>query len=180
METALANIVNSPKLRIYSEEIDNILIKEQKRRKEFYETMKEGDKVEFINGEIVFKSPVKFEHNKTAALLFRLLSTYVSSKNLGYTGIEKIMISLTRNDYEPDICYFNKSVSDKFEPNQMQFPAPDFAAEVLSPSSEHNDRVIKFEDYAAPKPQNPKISIISARLISLKFYSDKKKEKKWS
>ena len=149
MEALLENIVKSPKLRIYSQEIDNILIEEQKRRKEFYETMKEGEKVEFINGEIVFNSPVKFEHNKAAVLLLRLLSSYVSNNDLGFVGMEKIMISLTRNDYEPDICFFNKSISDKFMPKQMQFPAPDFVAEVVSPSTEHIDRVIKFEDYAA-------------------------------
>ena len=149
MEALSENIVKSPKLRIYSQEIDNILIEEQKRRKEFYETMKEGEKVEFINGEIVFNSPVKLEHNKTGALLFTLLNTFVNKNNLGFVGNEKIMISLTRNDYEPDICFFNKSQSDKFMPKQMQFPAPDFVAEVLSLSSEQNDRVIKFEDYAA-------------------------------
>ena len=149
MESVLENIVNSPKLRIYSKEIDNILNKEQKRRKEFYETMKEGEKVEFINGEVIFNSPVKLEHNKAGALLFTLLNTFVNKNNLGFVGNEKIMISLTRNDYEPDICFFNRSVSDKFNPKQMQFPAPDFIMEVISPSTEHNDRVIKFEDYAA-------------------------------
>ncbi len=149
MESILENIVKSPKLRIYSKEIDNILNKEQKRRKEFYETMKEGEKVEFINGEVVFNSPVKLEHNKAGALLFTLLNTFVNKNNLGFVGNEKIMISLTRNDYEPDICFFNSSVSDKFNPKQMQFPAPDFIVEVISPSTEHNDRVIKFEDYAA-------------------------------
>ncbi len=149
MESVLENIVKSPKLRIYSQEIDNILIKEQKRRKEFYETMKEGEKVEFINGEIIFNSPVKLEHNKACSMLFILLKAYVSSKDMGFVGYEKIMISLTRNDYEPDLCFFNKSISDKFTPKQMQFPAPDFVAEVVSPSTEHNDRVIKFEDYAA-------------------------------
>ena len=149
MESVLENIVKSPKLRIYSKEIDNILIEEQKRRKEFYVTMKEGEKVEFINGEIVFNSPVKLEHNKAGALLFTLLNTFVNKNNLGFVGNEKIMISLTRNDYEPDICFFNRSVSDKFNPKQMQFPAPDFIVEVISPSTEHNDRVIKFEDYAA-------------------------------
>ena len=149
MESVLENIVKSPKLRIYSKEIDNILNKEQKRRKEFYETMKEGEKVEFINGEVIFNSPVKLEHNKAGALLFTLLNTFVNKNNLGFVGNEKIMISLTRNDYEPDICFFNRSVSDKFNPKQMQFPAPDFIVEVISPSTEHNDRVIKFEDYAA-------------------------------
>ena len=149
MESVLENIVRSPKLRIYSKEINNILIEEQKRRKEFYETMKEGEKVEFINGEIIFNSPVKLEHNLHQKLLLNLLDNYVRVNNLGFVGNEKIMISLTRNDYEPDICFFNRSISDKFNPKQMQFPAPDFVAEVISPSTEHNDRIIKFEDYAA-------------------------------
>ena len=30
----------------------------------------------------------------------------------------------------------------------MQFPAPDFVVEVLSPTSESRDRGIKFDDYA--------------------------------
>lgn len=149
MESVLENIVRSPKLRIYSKEIDNILIEEQKRRKEFYETMKEGEKVEFINGEVIFNSPVKLEHSEYQKFLLILLDSYVRTNNLGFVGYEKIMISLTRNDYEPDICYFSKSISDKFNPKQMQFPAPDFIAEVVSPSTEHNDRVIKYEDYAA-------------------------------
>ncbi len=106
MESVLENIVNSPKLRIYSKEIDDILNEEQKRRKEFYETMKEGDKVEFINGEIVFNSPVKLEHNKYQKLLLNLLDNHVRIQRLGYVGNEKLMISLTRNDYEPDIFFF--------------------------------------------------------------------------
>ena len=37
----------------------------------------------------------------------------------------------------------------KLQPDQMIFPAPDFVAEVLSPSTERADRGVKFEDYAA-------------------------------
>ncbi|NCF69366.1 MAG: Uma2 family endonuclease, partial [Chloroflexi bacterium] len=62
---------------------------------------------------------------------------------------EKIMISLSRNDYEPDVCYFNKTKTSQFTPDQMRFPAPDFVVEVLSESTAANDRGVKFEDYAA-------------------------------
>jgi Uma2 family endonuclease len=149
MESLLKDIISSPKLGLYYKEIENIITQENKRRKKFYEEMKEGQKVEFINGEVIFNSPVKLEHNIVGVLLSRLLSTFVSQNNLGFTGYEKIMISLTRNDYEPDICFFNKFKSDKFDSKQMQFPAPDFIAEIISPSTEHTDRVIKYEDYAA-------------------------------
>ena len=36
------------------------------------------------------------------------------------------MITLTRNDYEPDICFFKKEKSDDFVENQTLFPAPDY------------------------------------------------------
>jgi Uma2 family endonuclease len=68
---------------------------------------------------------------------------------LGYVGFEKIMVSLTRNDYEPDICFFGTAKAAAFTPDQMRFPAPDLVVEVISESTERNDRGVKFEDYAA-------------------------------
>lgn len=149
MGSTLENIIKSPKLEIYSKEIINILNDEHKKRKEFYMKMKEGDKVEFINGEMIFQSPVKHQHAIASDLLFSLILNYVNTKKLGNVGHEKRLISLTRNDYEPDICFWNSEKSNNFEASQIQFPPPDFIVEVLSPSTEHIDRVIKFEDYAA-------------------------------
>lgn len=59
------------------------------------------------------------------------------------------MISLSRNDYEPDICFWRKEVSDQCLEDQMHFPAPDFIIEITSPSTEKIDRNEKFIDYAA-------------------------------
>lgn len=150
METALLEkLRNSPKLKLYLEEIQEILSAEHEKRKQFYKQIKEDDKAEFINGEIVYHTPVRLSHNIAVKLLAKLLDTYVDMNNLGYVGFEKIMISLTRNDYEPDICYFKKEKSRHFKAGQVKFPAPDFIAEILSPGTEHFDRQIKFEDYAA-------------------------------
>jgi Uma2 family endonuclease len=60
-----------------------------------------------------------------------------------------MLVVLTRNDYEPDICYWRKEISQTFERGQMKFPAPDFVAEVLSPSTKGDDYGVKFQDYAA-------------------------------
>ena len=111
--------------------------------------MSESEKVEFINGEVIVHSPVKLQHTATSKLLMRLLDTYVDSRNLGFAGYEKMLISLTRNDYEPDICFFRREVADAFTPKQMRFPAPDFIVEILSDSTARNDRGVKFDDYAA-------------------------------
>jgi len=102
-----------------------------------------------VNGEIVLHSPVM--HGDVTVLLFPLIHAHVNLNDLGFVGVEKIMISLTRNDYEPDICFFHKEKSQTFSPDQLHFPAPDFVVEILAKSSQQmidQDRVVKFEDYA--------------------------------
>lgn len=138
-----------PNAVLFARELEAALEKEKEKRKHFYEIIDENAKMEFINGEIIFQSPVKMWHNSAMKYLARLIDVYVDKHQLGYVGIEKLLVSLTRNDYEPDICYFHFDKSLNFDPKQMQFPAPDLVVEVLSESTERNDREIKFQDYAA-------------------------------
>lgn len=149
MSVSLNEIMQMPNAAIIAERIKRALDEEQAKRRHFYEIIDEDKKMEFINGEIVFQSPAKLRHTNSVKLLTTLLSTFVIKNNLGYVGGEKMLVSLTRNDYEPDICFFSKDKSDNFSPTQMQFPAPDMIVEVLSPSTEITDREIKFLDYAA-------------------------------
>lgn len=149
MEAILEKLIESPRLSLFHRQIQQVLEAEQVRRTRFIETMTEGEKVEFINGEVVVHSPVKLQHNNASKSLLVLMSAYVQTHSLGLVGHEKLMISLTRNDYEPDICFFAKQKADTFTAKQMRFPAPDFIAEVLSESTAHNDRGVKFDDYAA-------------------------------
>ena len=149
VETVLDTLLESPKLTLYYRKIGAVLDEEKRKRQKFYDTMTEQQKVEFINGESVMQSPAKLEHNVASNNLNILLSAYVIRHDLGYVGHEKMLISLTRNDYEPDVCFWRKEKSDDFGPKQMHFPAPDFIAEVLSPSTEDIDREVKFQDYAA-------------------------------
>jgi len=148
MDGILEELVQSPELYTYFKKIEEFIKEENKKREEFYTIIKEKDKAEFINGEIIIHSPVKLNHNQVLGFLFTLMNSYVNLNNLGYVGIEKILISLTRNDYEPDICFFNKEKSDMFTSTQMKFPSPDLIVEILSESTEKFDRGIKFKDYA--------------------------------
>lgn len=130
-------------------ELEAALKAEHKKRLHFYESIDENKKMEFINGEIYFQSPAKLWHTQAVGNLSQLLGAYVDANNLGIVGIEKLLISLSRNDYEPDVCFFNKEKSKNFAPKQMQFPSPDLVIEVLSESTERHDRETKFQDYAA-------------------------------
>ncbi len=138
-----------PDAALFAQKLDSALKAEQKKRRHFYEIVDENKKMEFINGEIIFHSRVKLQHNRATILLAKLLDTFVSKHKIGVVGVERLLVSLTRNDYEPDICFFAAEKSKKFKRNQMQFPAPDFVVEVLSDSTEKNDRETKFQDYAA-------------------------------
>ena len=142
-------IMESPDAPIQIEALHQAMQTEQSRRHDFREWITPNVKAEFINGEVVLHSPVKKQHWSVTDLLSRVLSIYSSVKQLGRVGTEKVMIALTRNDYEPDVCFFGKEKADLFSPTQMQFPAPDIAVEVLSPSTEKYDRETKYQDYAA-------------------------------
>ncbi|OQX97828.1 MAG: hypothetical protein B6I20_11905 [Bacteroidetes bacterium 4572_117] len=141
--------MQSPTLKLLMGEMAKKLNTEQKLRKNFYDELTPNVKAEFINGKVIMHSPVKLRHSQASDNLFRLVSTHVLKNNLGAIHHEKLLIKLTRNDYEPDICFFKTAKSKHFEAEQMLFPAPDLVVEVLSPSTEKTDRTTKYEDYAA-------------------------------
>lgn len=149
INTVLEPLLHSPKLFDYYQQLRDAVVREQQYRQEFYATMTEQEKIEFINGEIIRQSPVKIEHERVSGRIYVVLYVYATHHQLGYAGHEKMLVSLTRNDYEPDICYWGRAKADTFKAEQMHFPAPDLIVEVLSPSTEKTDRETKFADYGA-------------------------------
>jgi Uma2 family endonuclease len=149
MLSLLKKLKNSPQLPLYAQELQKLLKTEDSERQNFYASVKEEDKVEFINGKVIFQSPVMRRHFKASDWLYTLVISYVTRHNLGETAHEKAMIRLSRNDYEPDICFWKKEKAQHFTEDQMLFPAPDFVVEVLSKGTIRRDRGVKKEDYAA-------------------------------
>jgi Uma2 family endonuclease len=147
MDILTKKLLALPNPEIVIQEVQKKLQKERQARKRFYNKVHENQKAEFIKGKVIIHSPVMKRHNHATGLLFRLLSFYVSKNNLGFTGIEKIMVTLTRNDYEPDICFFSNEKAKDFTPDQKLFPPPDFVVEVLSKSTAKIDRTTKLADY---------------------------------
>lgn len=141
-------ILLQPDAPLLVQQLNQHLTEERRRRLSFYNWIDEHIKAEFINGEVVVHSPAKKRHLTVTKLLSRLISFYCDLKNLGETFHEKAMIALSRNDYEPDIVFFKAEKAAHFDEEQVLFPAPDFAVEVLSKKTEKIDRTIKKEDYA--------------------------------
>lgn len=149
LENRVADLLEAPDAKLVIERAQAILADEAVRRRSFREWLRDDVKAEFINGEVIMHSPVKRRHLDATQNLLTLLRVYVHLHDLGAVDSEKALVGLTRNDYEPDICYWNRETSSSFEDDQMEHPAPDLIVEVLSKSTTGRDRGIKFEDYAA-------------------------------
>ena len=121
---------------------------ERRRRERFTEEIDEKTKAEFINGQIVVHSPARLAHLDASSFVSNLLCNFVMQRGLGKVFTEKCFIRCSRNDYEPDICFFSQAKCAGWEPSMKIFPPPDLIVEILSPSTERNDRTIKLQDYA--------------------------------
>lgn len=149
LETRVADLLEAPDAKLVIERAQAILANENERRRAFREWLRDDVKAEFINGEVIMHSPVKRRHLDASKYLENLLQNFVLLNNLGVVDSEKALIGLTRNDYEPDICFWNSETAASFEDDQMEHPAPDLIVEILSKSTTGRDRGVKFEDYAA-------------------------------
>ncbi|MBO0951868.1 Uma2 family endonuclease [Fibrella forsythiae] len=149
MTELAAQLLESSQAPRIIQQVQAILNEEQNRRRAFYEWMDEDMKTEFINGEIVVHSPALHRQNAAVMALGTLLDMFVTSNQVGIVVVEKALVELTRNSYEPDICYFGPAKAATLTPELLYYPAPDLIVEVLSESTKKNDRNVKFEDYAA-------------------------------
>jgi Uma2 family endonuclease len=149
MNAVLEELLAAPELALWQERIAARLRAERVKREEFYRDVTPSAKVEFINGESVRHSPATVKHNQVRQHLAHLLATYAKAQRAGRVFDEKLLVSLTRNDYEPDIVFYGPDKAAALRPDQLHCPAPDWIVEVLSPGTEAKDRGVKFRDYAA-------------------------------
>ena len=146
--TTVETLLQEPNLPELLQDLNQAWEDEQRRRHLFWADVDEGVKAEFINGEIIYHSPVYGRHWMASTQLTRRLVPHVYDNRLGQVAYEKVMIRLTRNDYEPDICFWTTERAAGFEEKQSVFPAPDFVVEILSDSTRKRDYGVKFIDYA--------------------------------
>ncbi len=149
MTKLLEPLLRSPLLPDLLREAQEVLNKERASREAFLKDLRPDVKSEFILGESLMHSPAKARHLRvTMKLAARLHAHLESLPDAGVVFVEKCLVSLSRNDFEPDIVWYSHGKANRFAEDQMRFPAPDFVVEVLSESTEERDRGIKFEDYA--------------------------------
>lgn len=80
MDVLIEELKQKPNLKMLVNELTQLLQEEEQRRKDFYNSISESDKAEFINGEVIMHSPVKWEHLGISGLLFSLMHYYAIAK----------------------------------------------------------------------------------------------------
>ena len=146
-ESQAERIARQPNAEELVTSITNRLEAERRRRADYYEWLDEDKNAEFIDGEIFVHSPVVKRHADATMNLTQVLRTFVLKEELGYVATEKLLVRLRRDDFEPDVAFWRTEVAEAFTDDQLFFPAPDFVAEVLSPSTEDIDRTKKSRAY---------------------------------
>lgn len=148
MIVTVDELLKASNLRELINELEQAWADEQRRRHAFWADVEEGVKAEFILGEIIYHSPIYGRHWMASTNITTELLPFVKSRKLGMVAYEKVMVRLTRNDYEPDICFWNMETARSFGKKQSAFPPPDFVVEILSDSTRDRDYGIKKDDYA--------------------------------
>lgn len=146
--SALAELERSAALHDHIAHLKQVIDEEGRRRERFYNDLDEDTKAEFINGQIVVHSPARRDHLKVSFYVGNLVGNFALLHDLGEVYAEKCLIRCRRNDYEPDVCFFTAKKAAEFNGGQSVFPPPDLIVEILSPSTEKNDRTLKLHDYA--------------------------------
>lgn len=141
----LMPLIQSPKLKEHFIKFKDYIKKEQQNRKDFYDLVTEDMNAEFINGEVVIHSPVTDEHESTFFDLASLFHIYTTINKLGRRTQEKLMLVLTRNNYEPDICFFSVSQPKKLKSGKNYIRPQILLQKLLV--SRHNKCIggVKFE-----------------------------------
>jgi Uma2 family endonuclease len=105
-----------------------------------------GYNTEYSNGEVFYFSP-SAKHSRSIFNIVKMLDDKLPNNCL---AISELHIKFKENEYRiPDISVFcGKDIKGKFENDLLHLETPKLIFEVLSESTEKNDREYKMELYA--------------------------------
>jgi len=111
----------------------------------------EGQHYEIVDGVLYMTPSPSWSHQEIVGRLFRYLSTYIETANLGGVFVAPIDVELSANNvFQPDVVVLLKSGREKLKGRHIVGP-PDVIVEVVSPGSATMDRHDKYQAYAKAK-----------------------------
>ncbi|MEW6238353.1 MAG: Uma2 family endonuclease [Candidatus Omnitrophota bacterium] len=115
---------------------------------EDYLHFSDDKRYEIIEGEVYMVPSPFTNHQQVSRRLERLIEDYVMARDLGEIFDAPLDVVLSDIDVvQPDIFFISNKNSGIITYKNIQ-GAPDLAIEILSPSSDHKDKVLKKKLYA--------------------------------
>ncbi len=97
-------------------------LEEEVRRRQFVEDLSPDVKAEWIDGEAVYHSPTSEIHNRTTHGLNGILGVFSMFREALIVRVEKAMIELEFDNFEPDICVW-RAADHRFDQGPTAVPA---------------------------------------------------------
>ncbi len=103
---------------------------------------------EWVDGEVIFMSPVAAKHQEIMLFLAQTLGLYIQIHNLGRIFLPPFAMKLEaeRRGREPDLMFVSQERAHLILRTYFNGPA-DLAIEIVSPESIERDRREKFGEY---------------------------------
>ena len=117
---------------------------------EFLEWADEDTRAEWVDGDIIFMSPISDAHQDIVEFFLTLLRHHVEHHEEGWvrSSTFQMKLDVIPSGREPDIVYLREEHRNRMTGTYIDGPA-DMAVEVVSPESGPRDRGEKFYEYEA-------------------------------
>jgi Uma2 family endonuclease len=115
---------------------------------EFLEWADEDTNAEWVDGEVIWMSPLSREHQELGGFLLALMREFVEAYELGALFYERFQMKTAPHlpGREPDILFVAKANLGRLRQTYLDGPA-DLVVEIVSPDSRERDRGEKFREY---------------------------------
>ncbi len=112
-----------------------------------------GKQFELVNGELVEMPTASHYHNLIVFLIGRLIESFATERDLGYTFVDGVSFVLRRNPDDvrgPDVSFLAKDRVTSLDMLLKPWDgAPDLAVEIISPSDRATEINEKIKSYQA-------------------------------
>jgi Uma2 family endonuclease len=115
---------------------------------EFLDWLDDEKHAEWVDGEVVWMSPISKQHQSLLSFLMVLLTLYLEARPLGTLLFEPFQMK-TGPDLPgraPDLLFVATENLHRLQPSYLNGPA-DIVVEIVSPDDPDRDRVMKLAEY---------------------------------
>lgn len=115
---------------------------------EFLDWADEDTRAEWVNGEVIYMSPVSNLHQDIGLFLLNCISFYVQEQGSGVVRYESFQMKSGPDlpGREPDILFISNEKMALLQNSYLKGPA-DLAVEIISSESIRRDSIDKFAEY---------------------------------